>query len=272
LEMFHVDYGNRLSSKTINDYKSVVKHLVLFSGKNFSNITSRDIRNWINHLDSKGCKPSSMNSKLYGLKRFYSYCLEEGLLYKNPVELVSFVRIERRIPRYLENHELILLRNITEKNKFYRAFIEVLFTTGIRISELLVMKLEDINWSERSIQIPKGKGNKGRIVLFTRQCAEYLNAYLKERHDELPFVFVNTFGTGPACYFTILYNFRNFSKKIGIKVTPHILRHTFAAHLAIKGMPLVCIQMLLGHIEPKNTQIYSQLYTHARKEKYDEWM
>ncbi|WP_413789613.1 tyrosine-type recombinase/integrase [Metabacillus rhizosphaerae] len=110
------------------------------------------------------------------------------------------------------------------------------------------------------------------MVLFTRSCGEYLKKYLEERDDILPFVFINPSATGPACIRTIQDRFNRYKKDLGIHLSPHTLRHTFAAHLAIKGMPLAFIQDLLGHDSPHQKQLYARLYSHARKEMYDEWM
>ena len=122
------------------------------------------------------------------------------------------------------------------------------------------------------MHVRKGKGKIGRIVLFTRSCEEHLKAYLNERKDDLPYVFLNVPGTGPIHYQFVEKNFRKYKKELGIHVSPHTLRHTFAAHLAMKGMPLVGIQSLLGHASPENTQRYARLFDHERKQVYDDWM
>jgi integrase len=143
----------------------------------------------------------------------------------------------------------------------------MLYATGVRLRELTAIKIEDIVWSERSIFIPKGKGKKEQIVLFTRACDEILEEFLKDRSDDLPYLFVNKKKTGPACAITIQKKFERYRT-----FSAHRLRHTFAAHLAKKGMPLECIQVLLGHSTPQQSQRYSRLYDHARKEIYDQWM
>jgi site-specific recombinase XerD len=136
------------------------------------------------------------------------------------------------------------------------------------------MKKTEINWSERLILIPNGKRKKGRIVLFTKECAEHLKAYLDSRTDDWPFAFALVTSNGRRSKYARVVDkrFLKYSEQLGFKVTPHTLRHTFAAHLAKKGMPLKCIQDLLGHDKYETTQIYARLYDHARKEMYDEWM
>ncbi|WEG16708.1 tyrosine-type recombinase/integrase [Alkalihalophilus pseudofirmus] len=269
---FKNDYGFRLDESTINYYTFAVRQLVKHLDKSVHEITSNDVRDWLSKLNTSNYKPTSIKSKLAGIKLFYRYCLEEGIISRDPVKSVPFPDVEDALPCYLEMNQLIELRKLAEGSRKERAIIELLYATGMRISELAAMKKVDINWSERIIQIPKGKRKKGRIVLFTRTCTEYVQTYLDERYDELPFVFVNTTATGPICVRTIQKKFMVYAKVLDLHVTPHTMRHTFAAHLAQKGMPLKCIQDLLGHDSPHQTQQYARLYDHARKQMYDEWM
>ncbi|MEK5209714.1 tyrosine-type recombinase/integrase [Psychrobacillus sp. FSL H8-0510] len=118
----------------------------------------------------------------------------------------------------------------------------VINATGVRLGELSAMEQSDINWSERSIHIPRGKFKKGRIVLFTAMCATHLKAYLDSRTDQLSFVFVNAAATNRLRHQDTYEQFRNYSNRLEFRLTPHMLRYTFAAHLAKKGMPLEAIQ------------------------------
>jgi len=153
------------------------------------------------------------------------------------------------------------------ENPKKRAIIETLYSTGVRLSELINIKLQDINWEARLILI-KGKGEKERIVLFNAECEERLKYYLSTRHDTIPYLIISD--TGNRMYARLLQKyFEKYTKKLGFKVSPHTLRHTFAAHLAQKGMPLACIQELLGHADIRDTRIYAKLYEHARRNKLD---
>lgn len=158
-------------------------------------------------------------------------------------------------------------------NNIWRLFISSCRQILIKRNDLSEMKKEDIDWSERIILIPKGKRKKGRIVLFSLQCAEYLKVYLDSRTDNLPYVFLNVkLKNGPIHPGTVGQWFRRYSKSLGFKVMRHTLRHTYAAHCAQKGMPLEGLQVLFGHQEPDQTSYYARLYNHARKEIYDEYM
>lgn len=272
IQKFKDDYGFRLAPETVDLYQKAVGQLLTYCEKSLDQITRRDIRNWMIHLERNDYAPTTIRTKLFGVKLFFQYCLEEEILSHNPLNSLPLPEVEESLPRYLQSNQLTQLRQLVKGRVQEIALIELLYATGVRIRELSSMKKEDINWSERIIHIPSGKRKKARIVLFTRECAEHLQAYLQNRQDDLPFVFVNTTGTGPVCHRTVQKKFKMYTKQLGSRLTPHTLRHTFAAHLAIKGMPLACIQVLLGHDSPHQTHLYARLYNHARKQMYDEFM
>ncbi|MCR8847765.1 tyrosine-type recombinase/integrase [Rossellomorea sp. SC111] len=272
IQNFILEYSFRLNEKTIDLYQKAVRQLFNHCEKVFNEVSTKEIRNWINYLDDNDYKPATINSKLFGIKLFYKYCAEEGLISSNPAVAISLLELEDSLPHYLQVEQLMQLRKMVEGNTKERAIIEVLYSTGIRLGELISLRKENINWSERLINIENGKRKKGRIVLFTNMCAEHLKIYLHQRKDDLPYVFTNATSSGPVVKRSIQSKFETYEKNLGIRLTPHTLRHTFAAHLAQKGMPIECIQVLLGHISPYQTQIYARLYSHARKMMYDEWM
>lgn len=272
LQQFQQDYERRLDKTTIVLYQRTVSEMITYCSFPFQEITTRNIRKWLSYLEEIGQAPNTIRKKLFGLRLFYTYCLEEKIITHNPAKAIRLPEIDDRMPHYLLPDQLLLLRKVTEKNRRERAIVEVLYTTGVRISELIAIQLQDIDWTERIIHIRKGKGKKPRIVLFTRMCAEYLQAYIQERNSSCPYLFLNMRGTKPLGRRGIQHKFSDYSEELGIPFSVHTLRHTFAAHLAMKGMPLDGIQMLLGHEYPHDTQLYARLYNHARKEQYDQFM
>ncbi|WP_019243122.1 MULTISPECIES: tyrosine-type recombinase/integrase [Bacillus] len=271
ITQFIVDYGKKLAQNTLRGYKTALEQLFEFTGKSFGDISKSDIRNWLLSLAEKGCKPSTINYKLKAMRLFYKYCVEEEYLINYPVVNIPDSKVEEKLPYYLSYEQLSSLRAICKEDLRFRAVVEVLYSTGIRVSELANMKLEEINWTERMILIPEGKGKKARFVYFTRTCEEHLKAYLRTRRDNLPFVFINRLETTTIGTKSVVYGFINYRKELDFYVSPHTLRHTFAAHLVMKGMPVVSIQTLLGHDDPRTTQTYSRLFGQAQKEMYDQW-
>lgn len=272
IKQFIDDYSFKLEKSTLKASETSIRQLVNFCDKPYYELSTRDIRSWLMHLKEKGYMPGSILTKLLALRLFYRYCIEEVLMNYNPVETIPIPKREDKLPHYLTMHQLVQLRMLCDRSVKQRAVIEMFYATGVRIRELTSMKLEDISWSDRIIQIPNGKGKKERIVLFTKECAEHLNTYLKDRDDDLPYVFLNCLKNGPIHRRTIQKWFRIYREKLGIFMTPHTLRHTFAAHLAIKGMPIECIQVLLGHDNPHDTHLYARLHQQAQKQMYDVWM
>lgn len=274
MKQFIMDNQFRLDTESLKKYQCAVKQFLEYTGKSLTCITRSDIRHWLAHLKEKGYKPKTIWSKLTGLKSFFKYCTEEGFTLNNPALNVPFPHVEEKRPYYLTVEQLNKLRKLLEGRLMERAIVELLYASGVRISELCSMKKEDIDWAERVIHIPKGKRKKGRIVLFTHECAEHLKSYLDSRTDDLPYVFLSLRSKNQPIHPDTVgqWLFRSYSKSLVFKVTPHTLRHTFAAHFAQKGMPLECIQVLLGHEEPQQTRYYARLYNHARKEIYDKFM
>lgn len=272
IQLFQRDFQIRLQPNTLKAYIHTVNQLVNIIEKPIDQISRKDVRNWLMELSNHGYKPNTIHGKLIGIKTFFKYCYEEGITFVNPVESIPFPKRNDALPRYLTDEQLLKLRKLVEGKLEEQAMIEVFFATGIRVSELKAMKKVDINWSEKKIIIPMGKGKKGRIVLFNQRCADYLKAYLETRTDDLPFVFVNPRAERHVRIQTINERFQLYSSQLGFHVTPHMLRHTFTAYLARRGMKLVAIRKLLGHDSIHTTHLYARLFDHLQKEQYDKWM
>lgn len=271
LEQFLSDYHFRLAASTLEVYEREIRVFYSFVSKSFREVRPSDIRGWLSHLQTLNQKPATINLKLTVLRRFYVYTMEEGLYNKDPASQVEFLKQEDRLPEYLTQEQLEALRNLVANSPRERAIIETLYTTGIRKGELVDLKQTDIVWEKGIIHIRKGKGEKDRIVLFNQDCKERIRAYLDTRKDDLPNLFLNSKGN-PVQPRTLGKTFQKYSKRLGFRVTVHMLRHTFASHLVQKGMPLVYIQDLLGHDNIEVTQNYARLYDQARKEKYDYYL
>lgn len=269
-KIFFDDNHARFSSETTRSYRISLQQFFSLANKPFDEIKSTDIRGWLATLEDSGLKRKSVNLKLTAVKSFYRYCIEENLLKKDPTAIIKSPKPDDSLPYYLTKMQVTLLQELTRSNVAERAIIETLYTTGLRISELLNIKLSDIKWETRQIWIRKGKGNKERFVLFTHECSVRLKAYLKEREVASDYLFCNPKGE-QLVQDSVQKNFRGYSKALNFKVSPHTMRHTFAAHLAEKNMPQSYIQELLGHVNINSTRIYTRLMNHARKKMYDQY-
>lgn len=267
-QSFFNDQQARFSPETIRCYKIALTQFFSFCPKKVDEVKAKDIRNWLALMTEKELKPRSIQIKLSALKSFYLYLMEENKLNKNPTLKVRTPQKEDSLPYYLDKQQLALLQEFTKDTPRERALIEALYTTGARISELLNIKLEDVKWESRQIWIRKGKGNKERFVLFSHDCAERLKTYLAHRNVDSKYLFSNQRG-GAISRCLVELHFRQYTKGLGFRVTPHTMRHTFAAHLAEKGMDFSYIQELLGHANINSTRVYTRLTNNARKKQYD---
>ncbi|MBH0164095.1 tyrosine-type recombinase/integrase [Fictibacillus sp. 7GRE50] len=267
---FFDDHRARFSFETIRSYRMALRQFFAFCEKNFDEVKATDIRAWLSSMEEKELKPRTIHIKLSALKSFYRYCMEENKVKKNPTVTIQTPKIDDSLPYYLSKRQVALLQEHTKENPRDRAIVEMLYATGVRVSELLQMKKEDIKWETMQIWIRKGKGNKERFVLFTHECTERLKTYIETHKEESVYVFPNNRGSHLSRVF-VEKRFQEFSEALGFIVRPHTMRHTFAAHLAEKNMPQSYIQELLGHSNFNSTRIYTRLNEAARKKQYDHY-
>lgn len=208
-------------------------------------------------MEEKGLKPNSIYLKLAALKSFYKYCIEENTVTNNPTLITYTTKREDSLPYYLTKSEFKRLLELTKNDVKEQTIVETLYFTGVRISELLNIKLVDVNWEKQQISIRQGKRDRNRYVLFTDGYAERLKIYLDLRQEDSEFLFSNQRGEMLSPNF-VEKRFQAYSKALEFKVTPHTMRHTFAAHLAQKNVPQIYIQDLLGLVTYNRTRIYTR--------------
>lgn len=192
------------------------------------------------------------------LHAFYSYLIDDDEIdvHVNPCLGVERPKFEENLTGYFDEITLIKLREASKPYVRDRAVFEALYAMGVRLTELANIKLSDINFKERIVDIKKGKGLKPRRVLFNYECLEWLNRYLATRNDDISYLFVTKFGTqlnGANMYAICL----KYKKKLIVdKLHAHMFRVTFATTLYLKGIPLEYIQYLLGHESLADTLRY----------------
>jgi integrase/recombinase XerC len=290
----HLRYERNVSEHTLRNYASdlnqFLDHLAPShpqSGKRTAvDITQIDhitIREWLSTLHSAQKKKSSVARKLAALRTFFQFAVREGLLELNPAKLVSTPRLEKKLPQHLSIEEAIKFIETpdveTDLGKRDRAMLELMYATGVRVSELTKMGLADIDSKNRLIRVT-GKRRKERIVPFGEPAQEALEAYLRIRdrflnnapvsEREPDALFLNYQGTR----ITTRSVGRMVEKYIRIcagihNISPHALRHSFATHLLDSGADLRDIQELLGHARLSSTQIYTHVSMEKLIEVYD---
>ncbi len=243
----------------------------------FLDVTYDEIRIYLMRLKDKNDKNVSIDRKLSSLRGFYKYLANEGYVTNNVFSLVSGPKKEKKLPRYFEYNELEELFNVpdlsTPTGLRDRLLLEMLYATGVRVGELVNIKVKDIDLSSRTIII-LGKGNKERIVTYGDYCSDSLDDYLRSGYNTLNVnhidnLFLNNNG-GPLTERGVRYILDKIIKQTEIhkNISPHMIRHSFATHLLNEGCDLLSVQKLLGHESIKATQIYTHVTTDRLKEVY----
>lgn len=265
----------KYSINTINTYITNISSFSEFVNKNFKNVEEEDIKKYLMHLNKNNISEKSVANKISSLKSFYKYLIIEKITSKSPLDKIELPKIKKTLPKALSIEEVNILLNISLNDKFdYRnkAMIELLYATGLRVSELVNLKLNNINFDQEYLKT-MGKGSKERIVPIGEYAMYYLkyyidnyrNDFLRDKESEYIFISNQSKKMTRQTFFLLL---KKIAKKEGIKTyfSPHTLRHSFATHLLRYGADLRSIQELLGHSSISTTQIY----THVEKEKVKE--
>ena len=239
------------------------------------NCRKETIRNYLyNNLSNK--KSRSQARSISAIRSFFNYLIFEGYIKKSPISDIELPRLEKKLPEVLTELEIEkLIKSFNIKENFgqrNRAIVEVLYGTGMRVSELVNLKLSNIFFKENIIKII-GKGNKERFVPLGRVASNEIREYLKIRDNLIidskfsDIVFLNRYGRGltRSMIFKII---SDGYKRIGLnkKISPHTLRHSFATHLLKNGADLRTIQIILGHESITTTEIYTHLDTYHLEE------
>lgn len=260
-----------LSSNTLKDYQLELKKFSDVVKKRTEDIRPADIRLYLGgfpHL-----KMSSLSRKLSVLKSFFSWLTFEELIQRDPTTKLKQPKKEKRNPKALSIEELELLRESCRTVR-QRAFLEVLYATGCRLSEVHDLNIKDINFQNMSCTV-FGKGSKERIVYFSFKALFHLKKYLKSRNDNCEALFITERKPSRRLGKRAMQReISTIAKHAGIdkKVSPHTMRHTFATLTLNNGAELVAVQNMLGHSNPATTQIYAQLTEEKKHEQHRKYL
>ena len=272
LDSLYIEKG--LSNNTVSSYKNDIKSFFLWLDENSFNplnINASDANNYVSKLFGDGLKSSSVNRKISAIKSFYIFLQKKKIIMKSPIADIVMPKQEKYLPVSMSEEEVERLLNSPDLNiqieRRDKAMIEVLYATGIRISELTNLKLTDLDIN-RSVLKVFGKGSKERLVPFGEKAAESLNLYLTDRKDlKSKEIFLSNRGT-KISRSAFWQRIKIYIKRANLKISisPHTLRHAFATHLLNRGADLRSVQILLGHSDLSTTQIY----THIAKQRLGE--
>lgn len=255
------------SDYTIKNYKIDLKDFDKYSKNKKTDIDL--VREYLKELYERKYKSRTISRKVSALKSYFKFLESEGIIDDNPMSLISNPKIERNLPNYLNYNDLEKLLSYpdTSKKEGLRdaLILELLYSSGCRVSELSNIKIKDINFKERKIII-LGKGNKERFVFYGSKCEKLLNEYLKENRE---YLLINKHGN-KLNERTIRKIVDDNSRRAGLEVhvTPHTLRHTYATHLLNEGADLKSVGELLGHENLSTTQIYTHVSNEKLREVY----
>jgi integrase/recombinase XerD len=257
------------SKYTLDAY--VIQHRLLaefIDNKAIDAVTLSELKVYL-AKDAKRLKPSSISHRIKFIKAFFRYAHEEGFISNNPSARLKQPKDETRIPKYVTEETIELLRDACV-TPFERSLFEFLYTTGCRIGEVATLNRNSVNFDAMSC-IVRGKGSKEREVYFNTACQIHLKRYLKSRSDSDLALFVTE--RNPTRRMSIAQlrrKLKQVAERAGIEETiyPHKLRHTYATHLLNNGAPLEVIQSLLGHAKSETTRIYAHMSGSLRKEQY----
>jgi integrase/recombinase XerC len=265
-----------VSPHTLRAYTKDLTELSLFLKKKPKDIDNLDIRSFLASLHHKKLKKSSISRKLATVRSFFKFLHREGYVKKNPAKLVSSPKVPKNLPRFLTIDEAFSLMASPQGETFRptrdKTILELLYSSGLRVSELTLLNIGDLDIKESLIRV-KGKGRKERIVPIGSKAMEAIQNYLPERislKKKSPALFLNNLGgrlTQRSVRRILLYYSRMINLKGGL--SPHTLRHTFATHLLHEGADLRSIQELLGHSSLSTTQKYTHVDIRHLTEVYD---
>lgn len=280
----YLRFEKRFSNHTVISYQNDLSQFEIYLKKNFEEEPQSAqygmVRSWIVQLSEDKLDPLSINRKVASLRSYYKFLLRQELITKDPMMKIKILKTKKKLQHFVKEADMV---TVLDQQAFddnhegwrERLVLELLYGTGMRLSELINLKENQINLRERTIRV-LGKRNKERVIPFSDSLVSIIESYRKSRNKEIEgrdhgcFVVSDT---GSKCY-PMLIN-RIVKKRLGAhtsseKRSPHVLRHTYATHLLNKGAEINAVKDLLGHSSLAATQVYTHNSTEKLKKAYDQ--
>lgn len=278
----YLKYEKRYSPHTLLSYSTDLRQFSEFLRKEFEelaeNATYGMIRSWIIQLSENNNDPRSINRKIACLRSFYKFLLRQGLITKDPIIRIRILKSKKKLPHFVTENDMTAVLDMQAIGDGFEdlrnvVIIELLYGTGVRLSELINLKDSSINFRDRSVKV-LGKRNKERIIPFSDPLVNLLERYRGARNREIgkdtPYFLVTTKGKQ---LYPVMVN-RIVKKKLALtgveKKSPHVLRHSYATHLLNKGAEINAVKELLGHSSLAATQVYTHNTMEKLKKIFDQ--
>lgn len=271
----YISYQKKYSENTIIGYEEDLEFFKKYTEErkiNFLKVDYEVIRKFYNYMDSLKFSKNTISRKVSSLRSFYKYLARNSYISYNPFSLTKGPKKDKLLPKFLYYNELEELFNACNLDNLYgirdRLILEMLYATGMRVGELENVKIKDINLYDNSIKI-LGKGNKERIVYFGEYAREILDLYLSKRNDTSEYLFINNHKKRlTARGISYILNKIIDKTSLNTKISPHMIRHSFATHMLNEGCDLLTVQELLGHESLRATQVYTHVTNDRLKDVY----
>jgi integrase/recombinase XerC len=269
--MQYIKFIKHYSPHTVRSYQKDLEQFFNFcsadSGTDESVVSHHQIRNWIIDLIGSGHSERTVNRKISTIKTYFRYLIKEGVISVNPVKKILTPKSDKKLPVFINEKQMNNLFNEVAFGEDYnglrnKMIIETFYNTGIRLSELINLQINDIDFEQSTLKV-LGKRNKERIIPLSRDFCNTLKDYIKSRDNQFPgqkdgSLFLTYSGKKlyPKLVYRIVHHFLSLVTTSD-KKSPHVLRHTFATHMLNKGADLNAIKELLGHANLSATEVYT---------------
>ena len=270
----------KASKNTLQSYRRDLEQFEKYIqnlGKEFTKITDEGIKEYIKYMQEIGKKPSTISRGLASIRSFYQYETRNKMIEKDPTEGIQSPKIEKRVPNVLTSSEVALLleqpKNVDLKGTRDKAMLEFAYATGMRVTEIISLNIDDINLEQGYATCKNGRKERSVPIgnLSLKALKDYIfnarKVMIKDENEKALFVNVNGKRLTRQGFWKIIKYYKE-QAHIEKDITPHVLRHSFATHLLQNGADLKSIQTMLGHSDILSTQIYMQFQDESLKNIY----
>jgi integrase/recombinase XerD len=275
----YIQVEKGLARNSLESYRRDLRRLEKWAtaqSKSVESLTRQDLRSWIAQLSREGLAPASVSRAVSAARGLFRFLMLDGHIKNHPAEDLNTPQKNAHLPRFLSEEEMGRLLTApdvsTDEGVRDRAMLELMYATGLRVSEVVTLKRSDVNL-DAGLVMCHGKGSKERRVPIGRSAAHWLEQYIGVRaragRTHNPQLFVNSLGA-PLTRTTVWEMIKHYSERAGLEnVSPHTLRHSFATHLLQHGADSRSVQALLGHSDISTTQIYTHITDRHMRSTYD---